>query len=49
MIVTEKRINQFLEGENVHPVMLSDYMKALGVFTENQKYKASFKGDQIIS
>ena len=41
--LTELRINQFLENERVRPVMLQDYLKALGVFEENQKCQFSFK------
>lgn len=40
--LTELRINQFLENESVRPVMLQDYLKALGVFEENQKCQFSF-------
>jgi len=35
--LTEHKIIQFLDTENVHSVMLQDYLKALGVFTENQR------------
>lgn len=33
----EQRVNGFLEDECVHTVMLQDYLKALGTYTENQK------------
>ena len=34
----ESRLTDFLETEGVRTVMVSDYMKALGVYEETQKY-----------
>ena len=33
----EQRVNGFLDDECVHTVMLQDYLKALGTYTESQK------------
>ena len=33
----EQRVNRFLDNECVHTVMLQDYLKALGTYTESQK------------
>jgi hypothetical protein len=35
----EQRIAAFLEQERVHNVMLQDYLKALGTYTETVKYQ----------
>ena len=34
----EDRITNFLIDEKVHNVMLTDYLKELGVFQETRKY-----------
>ena len=34
----EANINEFLESENVHDVMLSQYLKALGVYQETRNF-----------
>ena len=38
MKMVEARIDMFLSSEGVHNVMLNDYLKDLGTFTETQKY-----------
>ena len=34
----EADINEFLESESVHDVMLSQYLKALGVYQETRNF-----------
>lgn len=41
MKLVEARIDMFLSSEGVHNVMLNDYLKDLGTFTETQKYHHS--------
>ena len=39
----EQRVNVFLDKECVHPVMLQDYLKALGTYEESQKCHLQLK------
>ena len=41
----EANINEFLDSENVHDVMLSQYLKALGVYQETCNFNKSKKSE----
>ena len=42
----ELRLGSFLESENVHNVMLMDYLKALSVYEETKKYATRMETSQ---